>query len=225
MRARYQRHILKKVLITVTVIFLLGAIALGIYEIKYWNLFPSRSYTAEDFGIETIKSKTDKNNNGIDDYTDILLGARDYIATRPVYKSKYYNGGYPPAGEGVCTDVIWEAFKNAGYSLKDLIDADISKNPECYPDIKAQDKNIDFRRVRNLKVFFDRHAESLTINPDEIAQWQPGDIVVFSNHIAIISDKRDKKGRPYIIHNAGHPSYEEDALTWYKIAGHYRWVQ
>lgn len=225
MGAENQRHVSKKVFAVFTVILLLAVIALCIYEIKYWNLFPSKSYTAEDFGIETIKSKTDKNNNGIDDYTDILLGARAYVETRPVYKSKYYVGGYPPAGEGVCTDVIWEAFKNAGYSLKDLVDDDISNHPECYPGIKVQDKNIDFRRVRNLKIFFERNAESITTNPDEIAQWQPGDIVIFTNHIAIISDKRDKKGRPYIIHNAGCPNYEEDALTRYKIAGHYRWAQ
>ena len=33
-------------------------------------------YTAEDFGIDTIYSCIDFNGNGIDDYTDILLGAR-----------------------------------------------------------------------------------------------------------------------------------------------------
>ena len=44
----------------------------------------------------------------------------------PVYKSAYYVGGYPPATEGVCTDVVWRAFKEAGYDLKKMIDADIA---------------------------------------------------------------------------------------------------
>ena len=34
----------------------------------------------------------------------------------------------PPDTEGVCTDVIWRAFKNAGYSLKDMVDEDIKNN-------------------------------------------------------------------------------------------------
>lgn len=42
----------------------------------------------------------------------------------------------------------------------------------------------------------------------------------------IISDKRNKKGVPYLIHNAGQPLREEDTLElWDKftpITGHYR---
>ena len=72
-------------------------------------------YTAEDFHIPTIKSKIDANNNGIDDYTDILLGARIDAENHPTYNGKYWDNGYPPSDIGVCTDVIWRAFKNAGY--------------------------------------------------------------------------------------------------------------
>lgn len=32
-------------------------------------------------------------------------------------------GGYPPDNIGVCIDVVWRAFANAGYSLKDMVDA------------------------------------------------------------------------------------------------------
>ena len=38
---------------------------------------------------------------------------------------------------------------------------DIKNNKELY-DIDAVDKNIDFRRVKNLKVYFDNNAISLT---------------------------------------------------------------
>lgn len=217
---------LKKILIIVcTVAAIFSALAAVLYPMYYFNLIPSKVYTAEDFGVETITSGNDADNDGIDDYTDILLSARKYLNTRPKYKSRYYHSGYPPDGEGMCTDVIWRAFKGAGYSLKDLIDKDIAENVEFYPGVNGKpDTNIDFRRVRNLLVFFRRNAQSLTLDINEIDQWQPGDIVVFDGHIAIISDKRNKDGIPYILHNGGRPVYEENALSHYNIIGHFRWT-
>ena len=39
----------------------------------------------------------------------------------------------------------------------------------------------------------------------------------------MISDRRNKNGRAYIIHNAGsRPLFEEDALTIQEISGHFR---
>ena len=114
------------------------------------------------------------------------------------------------------------------YVKKFSNDLMIKENIELYPRVGGvQDKNIDFRRVKNLKVFFDRFAISLTTNPYEITEWMPGDIVIFeTSHIGIISDKRNKDGIPYLIHNAGQPLREEDALIrWNKkspISGHYR---
>lgn len=80
----------------------------------------------------------------------------------------------------------------------------------------------------NLRVFFERYAESLTTDPYEIAEWQPGDIVTFEgSHIGIISDKRNRDGIPYLIHNSGQPKREEDALLRchrnHPISGHFRW--
>lgn len=185
-------------------------------------------YYAEDFGIETITSQTDYDNDGIDDYTDILQGAKIEAENKPTYRSAYYDGGYPPDNEGVCTDVIWRALKNAGYSLKDMVDEDIKNYTEQYPRVAGSpDTNIDFRRVPNLKTYFERNQIVLTTDLTKIEEWQPGDIVVFgSKHIGIISDKRNKKGIPYLIHNAGQPLREEDALELYnnydQITGHYR---
>lgn len=224
MNIRKGKHVIKQFFVIISVVLFAVVIGMGLYLLEYWNIIHEQSYTAEDFGIQTIKSEIDYNNNGTDDFTDILLGARNYVETKPAYKSEYYKGGYPPDGIGVCTDVIWKAFENAGYSLKDLVDADISESIDSYTTITAPDPNIDFRRVRNLKIFFERNAQSLTLNSSELEQWQPGDIVVYHNHIAIVSDKRNKNGQPYIIHNAGQPNLEEDALTRQKIIGHYRWV-
>lgn len=185
-------------------------------------------YYANDFDIETVISKTDYDNDGIDDYTDILQGAKIEAENKPTYKSAYYSGGYPPDNEGVCTDVIWRALKNAGYLLKDMVDEDIKNNVDKYPRVDGKpDSNIDFRRVPNLKVYFERNQINLTTDLSKIEEWQPGDIVVFgSSHIGIISDKRNKKGIPYLLHNGGQPLREEDILEVYNkykpITGHYR---
>ena len=210
-------------------IYILLFIFLTLVIICVYFSHNKKVYYAKDFNIEVLKSDIDYNKNGIDDYTDILIGARKDAENMPKYVSKYYEGGYPPDDEGVCTDVIWRAFKNAGYLLKDLVDKDIKENISEYPRVNGKpDPNIDFRRVPNLNVFFSRNAINLTTDTSSISDWQPGDIVVFgSKHIAIISDKRNKEGIPYIIHNAGGNGREEDTLKlWqvrYGIAGHYRW--
>lgn len=215
-----------KILKLVFIILIVILITLFILAYKF-NMIPKRSYSASDFNIQVIKSGIDYDNDGIDDYADILEGAKIEAFNKPKYKSKYYNGGYPPDNEGVCTDVIWRALKNAGYNLKELVDEDIKKNLSLYTAICTPDPNIDFRRVRNLKVFFDNNYIVLTNDINKIDEWMPGDIVVFgTEHIAIISDKRNKNGIPYIIHNAGQPNRDEDAMMyWYKtkgITGHYR---
>ena len=179
--------------------------------------------TMEDFGLKKIFSEIDFNNNGIDDYTDILNGAKKDAKNKPRYKSEYYAGGYPPDNIGVCTDVIWRAFKEAGYSLKDMVDTDINNNPEDY-NIDIIDSNIDFRRVVNLRVFFDKYAVTLTNDIYKIEEWMPGDIVIFGNnkHIGIVSDYRNKKGVAFIIHNGGQFNREENYLVRAKVTKHYR---
>ncbi len=181
----------------------------------------------KDENKKTIKGYTsavDKDNDGKDDQTDILLEAIAYINTKPKYKSKYYNTGYPDDGYGVCTDVVAFALKGAGYDLKQLVQEDISANGEDY-EIEEPDENIDFRRVKNLKVYFEHTAISLTTEISAIEEWQGGDIVIFKKHIGIVSDRRNKNGVPYIIHhnNKRQSSYEQDILEKRKdIVGHYR---
>ncbi len=215
----------KKKIIWILVVFFIAILGLGLYLLWIGN---QKTYTAEDFGIETIHSQNDADQDGIDDYTDILYGAKAEAKRKPTYQSAYYSGGYPPETEGVCTDVIWRAFRDAGYSLKDLVDQDIQENLEAYPRVEGKpDPNIDFRRVPNLKVYFERNAQSLTTDLTQIEQWQPGDIVTFgTTHIGIVSDLRNQKGVPYLIHNAGQPKREEDVLEMWNhfnpISGHFR---
>ena len=213
----------KKILIIVTN-FLIVLLIVVLYALYRFNYIPHKKYTNEDFNIKTYISKTDKDNDGIDDQTDILNNVRDYIKTNPKYKSKYYATGYPNDEYGVCTDVVAFGLKGAGYDLMNLVNEHIKTNRNLY-DIDVIDKNIDFRRVQNLKVYLDNNAIALTNDINKIKEWQGGDIVVFKNHIGIVSDKRNKKGIPFIIHHANpyQRYYEEDILEYRNnIIGHYR---
>lgn len=217
----------KKVVIGVLIFIILGLTTyLGL---RYYGLIQTKYYDAEYFGIEVIKSDIDYNQNGIDDYTDILNGAVLAGKKRPTYRSAYYKGGYPPENEGVCTDVIWRALKHAGYNFKELVDEDIEAHLDRYTRIEKKDPNIDFRRVYNLHVYLEGNTLSLTTDIKKIEEFQPGDILVFKNdkHIGIVSDKRNRKGIPYLIHHTGTyaneiNNLEENVLEHYEIIGHYR---
>ena len=53
------------------------------FLLGYYNLLPKKNYTAEDFNIKTVESKVDFDGDGIDDYRDIMLGARKDAENRP----------------------------------------------------------------------------------------------------------------------------------------------
>ncbi len=204
---------------TIAIIILIAILILYMF-----NIIPHKTYTNEDFDIETYISSIDKDNDGIDDQTDILNNVKKYIKTKPKYQSKYYGTGYPNDEYGVCTDVVAFGLKDAGYNLMELVNRDIIDNKDKY-NIEIVDKNIDFRRVKNLNVHLKNNHISLTTDLSKIEEWQGGDIVVFNEHIGIISDKRNKEGIPLLIHHASPMQirYEEDVLKLYdNIIGHYR---
>ena len=189
-----------------------------------YNVIPHKYYYNAHFGIITYKSDVDQDGDGIDDQTDILEGVRSYIKTEPQYKSAYYATGYPNDEYGVCTDVVAQGLLSAGYDLMELVNADILANPQDY-DIDEPDKLIDFRRVRNLYVYFQHTAIPLTTDISKIEQWQGGDIIVFKNHIGIVSDRRNRNGVPFIIHHGSttQVGYEQDILEGRDdIIGHFR---
>jgi len=187
-------------------------------------------YNISDFGFIKVTSEEDYDEDGVDDYTDILNGEKKYAEYNPAYISKYYAGGYPPVEkEGVCTDLVWFSFKEAGYSLKDMIVYDIHKEAkkDTYG-IEIIDDNIDFRRVGNQEIFFQRYAKTLDPDIYNIGEFMPGDIITFdySMHIAMISDKYNKNGVPYVIQNRDETQKEKEEdrleITDMEVTGHYR---
>ena len=130
----------------------------------------------------------------------IVKSARKQIGVVIEYDTGYYEGGYPPEDSGACIDVISRALLDNGYDLKSKIDQDFKNHPERYGE--ESDPNINYRRVKNVKIFFDNYATNLTteVNKETLKDWQPGDIVTYDKmvgglwHIAIISDRKDANG-------------------------------
>ena len=211
-----------KTLLTICVI---AIVCVCIYLLfRYQNTSSKRLPNKYSAVINQFHSTSAKDHDGTDDQMDILQGALDYIATRPKYKSKYYQTGYPNDEYGVCTDVVAFALRDAGYDLMDLIQEDIKANPKEY-NINKPDRKIDFRRVKNLKIYFSHSAISLTTDISAIEEWQGGDIVIFQNHIGIVSDRRNENGVPYVIHHNDpwQKTYEQDILeSRNDLVGHYR---
>lgn len=216
---------MKKVKLVLGLLIALVLISGGGYFLAlHFDLIAPTAYSNEDFGINGYVSMIDQDGDGIDDQSDIYQGVLAYIATNPQYQSKYYQTGYPDDNYGVCTDVVAQGLLNAGYDLKELVNQDIQAHQEDY-DVDSIDSNIDFRRVRNLAVYFQHTAISLTTDIGEISQWQAGDIVVYNSHVAIVSANRNRDGVPFIIHHASRFQirYEEDKLDGFGgIVGHYR---
>jgi uncharacterized protein YijF (DUF1287 family) len=223
---------MKKYVLAASIVVALGIAVLLCYNyIAFQDAF---FFLKGEVIIDKIVCKGDMDMDGIPDTDDIVQGARLEITNHTKYKSNYYEGGYPLPVEGVCTDVIWRALKNAGYDLKANMDKDIHLNKGDYSNgVVTPDPNIDFRRVKNQYVFLKKYAKNLTTevkpyNKKNLSEWQAGDIVVLSkgDHVAVISDKRRKDGVPYIIHNASTFAKEENVLmNWSKkgrIIGHFR---
>lgn len=157
---------------------------------------------------------------------------------RVVYDGRYVNIKYPMGDVspdiGVCTDVIIRSYRQLGIDLQQLVHEDMKAAFKHYPSrklwgLKKTDTNIDHRRVPNLRVYFERHGESLAIT-DKTEDYQPGDLVTWSlgkrkPHIGIVAEQfsiHDSQRR-LIIHNIGNGPALEDMLFDFKITGHYRY--
>ncbi len=166
----------------------------------------------------------------------LLVGARLSIERAPRYDPSYvripFPGGDPGWERGACVDVVVRAFRHAGIDLQERVHEDIIAQPRAYG-IARPDPSLDHRRVRNLKVFFERHARPIPLASDD---WRPGDIVVWDlsggaapNHVGIVSDRTGARGTPLVIHHftaragfTGRPS-EDDCLRRWRILAHFRW--
>lgn len=164
----------------------------------------------------------------------IVAGAKKQIGD--AYDASYcvlsYPSGDPPAGRGACTDVVVRSLRAGGVDLQMLVHADMTRHWDRYPHrwgLSRPDPNIDHRRVPNLAVFFRAHGETLpnVVTPQTLPSWQPGDIVCWKlpggfDHTGIVSDSRNGRGIPLVIHNLGQCE-EQDVLTAWPTAGHYRY--
>lgn len=154
----------------------------------------------------------------------LVESARKQKGVVTSYDTGYYAGGYPPENTGACTDVIERALRDLGYDWKGEIDTHMRQNPHLYQ--AEYDSNINYRRVRNVKVFLDHNAKLLPIDND----FQPGDIVTYDQipgglwHIAIVSDRKASDGTPLLIHNYSSGVKEDNLLHNWPApkTGHYR---
>lgn len=147
----------------------------------------------------------------------------------PAYVVLPYPGGDVAPERGVCTDVVIRAFRGIGLDLQKAVHEDMKKAFAAYPrnwGLKRPDKNIDHRRVLNLRTYFKRRGWELPLTRNA-ADYKPGDLVTCIvggslPHIMIVSDRRAPDGTPLIIHNIGAGTEEEDALFLFPLTGHYR---
>jgi len=164
----------------------------------------------------------------------IVAAARSQVGKTTIYDPAYvglaYPGGDLPIEKGVCTDVVIRALRDAYHmDLQKLVYEDMKAEFSKYPSIwglKRPDRNIDHRRVPNLRRYFERKGFSIAVG-QSIKDYLPGDIVsctVGGNrpHIMIVSDKKTNAGLPLVIHNIGSGAREEDRLFDFPITGHYR---
>ncbi len=169
--------------------------------------------------------------------TRLNSAALERINHDVVYDGAYFNIPYPngdvPADKGVCTDVIIRAYRTLGIDLQKLVHEDMKENFSTYPahwGLTKTDTNIDHRRVPNLRTFFKRHGEELSIARSGAA-YQAGDLVTWNlnpngnlPHIGIVTDKTSPEtGFPMIVHNIGAGPVLEDILFKFAITGHYRY--
>lgn len=165
----------------------------------------------------------------------IVEAARAQIGVTTRYDGSYasldYPGGDVPKELGVCTDVVIRALRKAiDADLQKLVHEDMRANFSKYPKnwgLSRTDRNIDHRRVPNLRTYFKRRALERPLSKKP-ASYRPGDLVTcivppHLPHIMIVSDQKAEDGTPLVIHNIGRGTREENRLFEFNLTGHYRW--
>jgi len=169
---------------------------------------------------------------------DIVGAAHERTKHAVRYDGSYLAIDYPlgdvPKEIGVCTDVVIRSYRILGTDLQQLVHEDMKANFSQYPSkriwgLKRPDKNIDHRRVPNLRAFFKRHGKELPVS-DNAQDYKPGNLVIWTlpgnlPHIGIVTEIiNPATGNPMIVHNIGSGPELEDMLFGYKITGHYKYV-
>ena len=175
----------------------------------------------------------DRDGDGIVDRLDVLVGAKKLLYNGARYIERYVSIGYPggdvPRSEGVCSDTVIRALRNAGLDLQREVHEDILRAPAAYPMVEKVDASINHRRVRTLLPWFVRHWETLPRG----TKYRPGDVVFFDtfpqregpDHLGVVSDSVGRSGVPLVINNwtEGATDAEMDLLSWVPVTHHFRW--
>lgn len=189
-----------------------------------------------------LQGRGDRDDDGIPDVLDVLLGAKKTVLNADAYTGGYVSIKYPmgdvPRTMGVCTDVIIRALRNAGVDLQRDLHEDIARDKarggRAYPMVKGQgDPNIDHRRVKTLLPLLTRAWQRHTPALDDAADpLRPGDIILMDtfpsrsgpDHIGIVSDTLGPSGLPLIINNwtDGTVTAEMDLLTFVPVTHRFR---
>ena len=164
----------------------------------------------------------------------IVSAARGQVGKTMIYDPAYvrldYPGGDVRIEKGVCTDVVVRALRDAlDMDLQKLVHEDMTAAFSKYPKIwglRRPDRNIDHRRVPNLRCYFQRKGYSIAVTKDK-RDYVPGDVVTCTvppnrAHIMIVSDRQGRDGIPLVIHNIGRGTKEEPRLFEFPLTGHYR---
>jgi uncharacterized protein YijF (DUF1287 family) len=188
-------------------------------------------------GSRELAPPGDADRDGIPDPLDVLLGGKKVVLDAAPYGGGYIEIDYPngdiPRGQGVCTDVVIRAGRNAGFDLQSALQRDLRAARAAYPMVKRPNASIDHRRVKTILPFFlrrwDRRKVELTAADDPL---RPGDVVFFDtfpqkpgpDHIGIVSDTVGPSGMPMVINSwtDGFRTSEMDLLSFVPVTHRFR---
>ena len=172
-----------------------------------------------------------------DFFNDLANAAFERTRYSITYDGSYFPMAYPngdvPGNIGVCTDVVIRAYRALGIDLQKELHEDLAANFDAYPSgriwrLTRPDRNIDHRRVPNLRVFLSRKGESFSARR-KAGNYRPGDLVTWRlsgnlPHIGVVSNQFAADGvTPLIVHNIGSGPVIENVLFRYELTGHYRY--
>jgi uncharacterized protein YijF (DUF1287 family) len=174
----------------------------------------------------------DRDRDGIVDRLDILIGARKLLLNHARYIERYVSIPYPngdvPRTEGVCSDTVVRALRNAGIDLQREIHDDILRARAAYPMVEKIDSSINHRRVHTLLPWFQRHWRTLP----KSERYLPGDVVFFDtlperdgpDHLGVVGDEPGSSGKLTVINNwtDGTVDAAMDLLAFVPVTHHFR---
>ena len=179
----------------------------------------------------------DRDRDGIPDVLDVIIGAKKVALNGAAYGGDYisikYPGGDVPRDQGVCTDVVVRALRNAGIDLQKELHEDIAAAPKAYPMVKHADSNIDQRRVKTILPWFQRHWAAHGTDPRTAADpFRAGDVLFMDTypgrdgpeHVGIVSDRLGPSGFPLVVNNwtTGFQESEMDLLAFVPVLYRFR---